>query len=190
MSLFKIFRRNMPSEQQPSIHSISGNNSVQAPAVDASLFVDEQQPDLFSSPNKQQENYMQIFLNQKFDWIGYNDGYSHPDTEFMENRLKLFRADFRLSIDKTMELRRAALGDLKIHAIRTVGIATNLSAQLNEKIKQLEGIIHELDMQKILSVENEGTIATAVHAYKLGFLRGVEKLQEENFFGQSTGLFN
>ena len=189
MSLFNFFRRNKPSQEQIVTDSATSTIANDTRTVDASLFVEEQQPDLLSSSPKQ-ENHIQIFLEQNFDWTGYNDGYSHPETDYMNNRLKLIRADFRLSIDKSMEVKRTALGDLKMHAIKTAGISERLELQVNEKIKQLEVVIHELDMQKILSIENEGMIASAVYAYKLGFVKGIEKLQEEKFFAGSTGLFN
>lgn len=189
MSLFNFFRRNKSSKasvlSNVQSDSITGGTST----VDASLFVDEQQPEMLSSPQKQ-DSHIQVFLGQNFDWQGYNDGYCHPDTDFMNDRLRLIKADFRLAVDKSMELQRNAVGDLKLHAIRTAGISERLELQVQEKIKQLEIVIHELDMQKILSVENEGMIASAVYAYRLGFIRGLNKLQDEKFFAESTGLFN
>jgi len=189
MSLFNFFRRNNPSQKQTVTDSVNGTIINDTRTVDASLFIDDQQPDMLSG-SANQENHIPVFLEQNFDWMGYNDGYSHPETDYMNNRLKLIQADFRLSIDKSMEAKRMTLGDLKMHAIKTAGISERLESQVNEKVKQLEVVIHELDIQKILSIENEGMIASAVYAYKLGFLRGLEKLQEEKFFAGSTGLFN
>jgi adenine/guanine phosphoribosyltransferase-like PRPP-binding protein len=65
-----------------------------------------------------------------------------------------------------------------------------LASQLAEKTKLVEANIHELDIQKILSIENEGIVSSAVHAYRLGFIKGVEKFQQEKLFAGSTGLFN
>ena len=189
MSLFNLFNRNKPVQATAGTESINDSIVNDTRTIDPTLFVDDQQPDLVSVPTKQ-DNHIQLFLNQNFDWVGYDDGYSHPETEYMNNRLKLIRADFRMAIDKTMELKRISMGDLKMHAIKTAGISQRLELQLNEKIKQLEIVIHELDMQKILAVENEGMIASAVHTYRLGFIKGLEKLQEEKFFAESTGLFN
>ena len=189
MSLINFFRSNRLPQATSTVESMNDSILKDTRTVDASLFVDEQQPDLVSSPAKQ-DNHIQKFLEQNFDWIGYNDGYSHPETDYMNDKLRLMRAQFRLAVDKTMEVQRIAMGDLKMHAIKTAGISERLELQVNEKIKQLEIVIHELDMQKILSVENEGMIASAVYEYKLGFVRGLAKLQEEKFFAESTGLFN
>lgn len=189
MSLINFFRSNRLPQATSAVESMNDSILKDPRTMDASLFVDEQQPDLVSSPAKQ-DNHIQKFLEQNFDWIGYNDGYSHPQTDYMNDKLRLLRAQFRLAVDKTMEVQRIAMGDLKMHAIKTAGISERLELQVNEKIKQLEIVIHELDMQKILSVENEGMIASAVYEYKLGFVRGLGKLQEEKFFAESTGLFN
>ena len=153
MSLFNFFRRTKPSQEQIVTDSMPDALNNETRIVDASLFVDDQQPDLLSGSAKQ-ENHIQVFLEQNFDWMGYNDGYSHPETDYMNNRLKLLRADFRLAIDKSMEAKRTALGDLKMHAIKTAGISERLELQVNEKIKQLEVVIHELDIQKIYLVIN------------------------------------
>jgi len=189
MSLFNFFRRNKSSHEQPGLDSSIDTLVADPRNVDVALFVDEQQPDLATSLPKL-ENHLQVFLGQNFDWMGYNDGYSHPETEFMNDRLKLIRADFRMAADRMMENKRTELGDLQMHAIKTAGISERLGLQVIEKIKQLEVVIHELDMQKILSIENEGMIASAIYAYRLGFVRGLDKLQEEKFFAASTGLFN
>ncbi len=189
MSLFNFFRRSKLSQEQTATDSSVETFAADTRTVDVTLFVDEQQPDLLSSSLKL-ENHIEVFLRQNFDWMGYNDGYSHPEKDYMNERLKLIRADFRMAADRTMENKRNSLGDLKMHAIKTAGISERLELQLNEKIKQLEVIIHELDMQKILSIENEGMIASAIYAYRLGFIRGLDKLQKEKFFAESTGLFN
>ncbi|CAN5456930.1 hypothetical protein BH11BAC3_BH11BAC3_07570 [soil metagenome] len=192
MSLFNFFRGSKQPQQSQANDVIISSSSVlpnNAGNVDASLFVDEQQPEIVQTTSKQ-ENYIMEFLGQNFDWMGYNDGYSHSETDYMEIKLQLIRANFRLAIDKTMDIKRIELGELNIHVIKTKGVSERLELQLREKIKQLEITVHELDIQKILSVENEGMISSSIHAYRLGFVRGLEKLQEEKFFAGSTGLFN
>lgn len=189
MSLFNFFRRNGSNANAVNVTPVAEEVKENASKVDASLFVDYNQPEKPAS-RRNVNNPIQAFLDQNFDWIGVNDGYSNPQAEYMENRIKLFKADFRLAVDKALDEKRTALAELRIHAIRTQGLSQVMEAQVNEKIKQLEALIHELDVQKILSVENEGMIASGIHNYKIGFIRGLQKYQEEKFFAQSTGLFN
>lgn len=189
MTFFKLFRRSkkilnqkIPAEQTLPI-------AESAVVVDRNIFVDEQEPEM-KTPVKKLVNHIEAFMDQNFEWQGYNDGYSYPDTEYLENKLKLIKSDFRFAVDKYLDAKRTELGELKLHVIKTAGISQMLEAQLNEKMKQLEVNIHELDMQKILSIENEGIVSSAAHAYRLGFIKGVEKYQQEKLFAGSTGLFN
>ena len=187
MSLLNFFRRNsqVVNKQIPVEQFSTDTDKI----VDQSLFVDEQEPEV-KVPVKKQVNHIEIFMDQNFGWQGYNDGYGHPDTEFLENKLKLIKADFRLAVDKFLDVKRTEHGEFMMHVIKTSGISPRLEAQLKEKIKMLEVNIHELDLQKILSIENEGIVASAVHAYRLGFIKGVEKFQQEKLFADCTGLFN
>ena len=190
MSFFNFFRRNnTPVVNQETTSAEPFNTAESAKVVDHNLFVDEQEPEI-KTPIKKQANHIEAFMDQNFEWQAFNDGYSYPETDFLENKLKLIKADFRFAVDKYLDAKRSELGELRMHVIKTSGISEKLEAQLNEKIKFLEINIHELDMQKILSIENEGIVASAVHAYRLGFIKGVEKFQQEKLFAGSTGLYN
>jgi hypothetical protein len=190
MSFFNLFRRNANLViNQEATTEKPLNIAESARMVDQSLFVDEQAPEI-KIPVKKQVNHIETFMDQNFEWQGCNDGYSYPESEYLENKLKLIKADFRFAVDKYLDAKRSELGELRLHVIRTAGISDRLEAQLNEKIKFLEINIHELDMQKILAVEDEGIVASAVHAYRLGFIKGVEKFQQEKLFAGSTGLYN
>lgn len=186
MSFFNFFRRN-----KSAVINQDTDTALAEPVtkIDRSLFVEEDAPELKNVVRKP-VNPIELFLDQNFDWQGYNDGYGHPETEYLENKLALIRSEFRLAADKCLDMRRAEIGELKLHLIQTSGISNRLEAQLAEKIKQLEALIHELDTQKVLSVENEGMVAPAVYAYRIGFIRGLERYQQEKLFAGSTGLFN
>ena len=190
MSFFNLFRRNSNQVVNREVTSAKpGSIADSAKMVDHNLFVDEQEPEI-QTPVKKQVNHIESFMDQNFEWQGNNDGYGYPASEYLENKLKLIKADFRFAVDKYLDAKRSELGELRMHVIKTSGISERLEAQLNEKIKFLEINIHELDMQKILSIENEGIVASAVHAYRLGFIEGVEKFQQEKLFAGSTGLYN
>ena len=170
MSLFKFFRRG-----NSSVNNQVADTAVAEPVttVDRSLFVEDTAPEL-KNPVKKAVNPIEVFRDQNFEWQGYNDGYSHPETEYLDNKLTLIRAEFRLAVDKCLDMRRTETGELRLHMIQVSGISSRMEAQLAEKNKQLEALIHELDMQKILSVENEGMVAPAVQSYRIGFVRVLE----------------
>jgi len=186
MSLFNFFHRSKQSLINQVIDATPEESVI---TVDRQLFVDEEAPEL-KNPAKRTANPIEVFLDQNFEWQGYNDGYCHPETDYLVNKLKILRSEFRLAVDKCMDARRTEVGDLKLHQIQTNGISPRLEAQLNEKVSQVEVTIHELDIQKILSAEDEGMVSTAIHSYRLGFIRGLERYQQEKLFAGSTGLFN
>ena len=189
MSFLNIFRRNnqVVNHEIVTIQPVDSMGAEKI--VDRNLFVDDEAPEL-KTPVKKPINHIESFMEQNFEWQGYNDGYSYPETDYLENKLKLIKADFRFAIDKSLDAKRAELCEFKLNVIKSAGISERLEVQLNEKIKFLEINIHELDVQKILSIENEGVVASAVHGYRLGFIKGVEKFQQEKLFAGSTGLYN
>lgn len=186
MSFFNLFRRS-----KTDVHNKAMDTATVKPpiAVEHQLFVEEEAPEL-KNPVKKTINPIEVFLDQNFEWQGYNDGYSHPETDYLVNKSRILRSEFRLAVDKCMDARRTEVGNLKLHLIQTNGISPRLEEQLNEKVRQVEVTIHELDIQKILSAEDEGMISTATHSYRLGFIRGLERYQQEKLFAGSTGLFN
>lgn len=187
MSLFNFFSR---SKSVNTDNNPGGPVIAQAPKpINRELFVDDQEPVQSDTANKK-ENPIQVFMNQHFEWQAYNDGYGFPDAEYLEQKLRIIRAEFRIAVDKCLDTKRTELADLKQHIIQTRGISERLESQLAEKIKSIEVIIHELDLQKILSIEDEGIVGTAVHSYRAGFLKGVEQFQKEKLFAGTTGLFN
>lgn len=189
MSLFNLFRRSKTVANQEPQPSQPLTNEDSLKMVAHGLFVDEKAPEV-KAPVKKHVNHIEIFMDQNFEWQGYNDGYGFPQLEYLESKLKLIKSDFSFSVEKYMDAIRTELGELKLHVIKTSGISSTLEAQLKEKIKLLEVNIHELDTQKILSVGDEGIVSCAIHAYRLGFIKGVEKFQQEKLFAGSTGLFN
>lgn len=189
MAFLDIFRRNKPAINNHI--ATAGTVSEDQPklVVNKDLFVEDREPEQKDQPARF-SNPLETFLGQHFEWQGYNDGYGHPETEYLDSKLRLLHAEFRLALDRSLDIRRTEVGELKIHLIKTFGISNRMEAQLEEKIKQHEAIIHELDVQKILSVESDGMVAAAIHAYRLGFIKGLEKYQQEKLFAGSTGLFN
>lgn len=189
MPLFNFFRSNKTSAPTETLVAPISETSELEKTIDRALFVEDQAPDL-DEQLKKPDNHLEIFLNQNFELKGYSDGYSYPETEYLETQLQVYRASFRLAIDKCLDLKRAEIGELRLHRINTSGLSARMGLQLEEKIQILEITVHELDMQKILSVENDGIISGPIHSYRLGFIKGLERYQREKLFAGTIGLFN
>lgn len=189
MSFLKFFRREKTVTNDHQFSPVTAGQDKTKAYIERSLFIEEEKPNT-AEETKSQNNPLEDYLEQKFEWIGYNDGYSYPDADYMNSKLKVLRSDFRLAVDKIMDAKRVEVGQLRLHLIKTTGISKILEMQINERIKQIEIQIHELDTQKILSIEGEGIVSSSLHSYRLGFIKGIEHYQHEKLLASSTGLFN
>lgn len=184
MSFFNFFRRN-----RKSIDSADQSASTEAPIIDPALFIDNEKPEE-EKPVEQTKHPIEKFLSQEFEWLGYQEGYAYPDADYMDAKINHYKSEFRLAVDKCLDAFRTEANELKIHLIKTEGISPRLHAQLAEKLKLIEANIHELDTQKILSVESEGMVGPAIHSFRVGFRKGLDRYHQEKFLAGSTGLFN
>lgn len=127
----------------------------------------------------------------KFNYedMGKKEGYLYPSNEVLDKTLNMLRSEYRLAVDKMMDGARTEIGNLKLHIINTRGLGQDLEDSLQEKMEQLENLIAVLDNEKVLSIEGEGKIAPVLQAYRCGFLKGVERYNQEKFIAHSTNLF-
>lgn len=189
MSILNFFRSKKQSEKAMDTEILEREDQGLNSIVNDDLFIDNQPP-AEEKDNNKTINPLEEFLAQNYEWNGYNDGYEIPDSEYLENKLKLIKSDFRIAIDKCIDMKRNEVGEMKLHLIQILGISERLETQLNERIRQIEEIVHVLDTQKILSIEDEGFVASAIQSYRIGFVKGLEKFQHEKLFIGNTGLFN
>jgi hypothetical protein len=69
------------------------------------------------------------------------------------------------------------------------GVSSVLDAQLQRRLKELEGLEDTLDKQLVLSVDDEGWIAPVIAAYNDGFQVGaLEYARVNNLLGGLTSL--
>lgn len=187
MTFFGIFRRNT---QQKSVQT-SPIGTIEQPVLPVSdNDIIPREDSNAASQSPQTASKISQYLERDFASVGYYEGYRMPNAEFLENQLKLIRSNFRLLIDKDIDSMRSSIWKLKIHLIEVTGISERKENQLKEKVIHYETLLHELDLQKVLSIEDEGMIAPAISSYKSGFLRGLDRYQNEKFLANETGLFN
>jgi hypothetical protein len=188
MSLFNFLRSNKQTVSK-ELSTVQPSADVSAKTIAQDLFIDNEEPSSTTVAAKP-KNILEQYIDQDFELIGYQDGYLYPEAEFLETKLRIIKADFRKVVDVCIDNMRTEVGELRLHKIKVSGMSSRIEAQLDEKIKILESLIHELDIQKVISIEDNGIISSAVHGYRLGFLKGVNRYQEEKLFAKSTGLFN
>lgn len=180
MSLFNFFRKSEKAVVGQADHHVES-------FVSPTIFVETEEPKAAEIEKKQ--SVISLYLCKDYMQKGNYDGYLYPNAELMEASIKKLRSDFRLAVDQVIDEKRSAINELKLHQINTRGISERLEEELNQKSKELENLIHELDTQKILSLENEGLIAGPVNDYRIGFFKGVEQYRQEKLLAGSTRLF-
>ncbi|MBK7970963.1 MAG: hypothetical protein IPK08_19710 [Bacteroidetes bacterium] len=174
------------------------NSQVQTPVVETApvdevptdllseLFVDKTPP-VIQQPASKPVSRLQEFINGGYANIGYNDGYSHHNAEFLQQKLAIIRAEFRQIVDEAIDNRRSEIFLLKNQQIETRGLSERLEEQIELRIAEIETNIGKLEREKGFSVEDEGLVMKAIHEYRDGFLRGCKEYQEAKLFAQSTG---
>ena len=179
MKLFDFFRRAEKEVAQVA--------QPIEPKVDQNLFVADEEPMFVEVPKKQ--SALSLFLNIDYMQRGSYDGYLYPNADLLEANIKKLRSDFRNAIDEAIDEKRSTLNELKLHQVGTKGISERLEEEMNHRIHEIENLIHELDVQKVFSVENEGLVASSLNDYRIGFVKGVERYRQEKLIGGSTNLF-
>jgi len=133
---------------------------------------------------------LEAYLKQDFNRKGYDDGYNYHSSEMLENRLKLLRADFRLTIDLKLDQTRQEILKLENHKVDMEGLSERLVKQLENKVATLLENVKRLESEKGKSSMDEGLVMTCIHNYRDGFMRGSDAYMEEKIIASCTGLFN
>jgi hypothetical protein len=189
MNIFNFIRRNRKSATMDTNNMNMQDQNQPQPMVNETLFVEHNAPVSEETPARP-VSLLQQFLGVNYELIGFNEGYRSGNPENQDRVLSQIRADFRLVVDKEIDKLRSDAHEIRVQLPRVVGISPLLEKQLLERLAQVEAKIHELDVQKVLSVEDEGFVSVAVTHFRSGYLRGLEQYLSERFFASSTGLFN
>jgi len=164
MKLFKLFRK-----KKEDVAAISQDENPD----DAALLNPTAAP---------QAPTLSAFFEVNYEEKGFREGYLYPASENLEKALRLIQSNFRMELDKRIDFAQTEIYSLRLHLIDIRDISERIEESLREKVLQLEHLIQTLDQEKILSVEGEGKIAPALHAYRAGFIKGIEQFHKENFF--------
>ena len=130
------------------------------------------------------------FLNRNYQNIGLNDGYYYGTESLLHNSNLKIKSEFILVIEQMIQEKKSSILELENKILGLGGISPILLKQLQYTIECTSNSIKELDQQKELSVENEGWVMNAIHAYKEGFIKGIQlKIEESFLISNSTNLF-
>lgn len=184
MNLMNLFRK---PKAQPVVDAQPSEGDV---VVDPSVFAEAHPPVAdVQAVTPPSVSRLEKFLRVDYEWYGYSDGYANPSADFLDMKLRTIRSDFRLELDRSLDDLRTRCSEARLHAIRISGMPGRMLSEIEEKIHQLDASIQELERQKVLSVDDEGMIASAISRYSVGFTKGVHRYQQEKHFASETGLF-
>ena len=130
------------------------------------------------------------FLKGDYLTEGFNTGYVYQSADQLEIALRHLKAQFRLLIDEGIDARYKEIAELKQELIQSSGISERLQKQMELRIESLTENIERFQIEKELSVADEGMIARVIHNYREGFVRGIEQYRKERLIAGSTGFFN
>ena len=161
-------------------------------AVKDNFFVDDknpqEEPPIEKDTKKASE--MAVFLKTDYFEDGFNIGYNYHSTDQLETTLRHLKAQFRLLIDEGVDARWIEIAELKQELIQSSGVSDRLHKQLEQRIETLTESIERYQIEKELSVADEGMITKVIHSYREGFLRGLDQYKKEKLIAGSTGFFN
>src|SRR5690606_22687056 len=102
---------------------------------------------------------------------------------------KKIKAEFILILDQAIEDKIERQLKLTNLAIEVASVSPTSRLQLEKTIDELESSIDVLQMQKDLSIENEGWVMNPIHSYHQGFQFGLNDwIKREDFFKSIRNL--
>jgi hypothetical protein len=156
--------------------------------VDPNLFMDNNPPLQNTETKKEQENMNTTTKNNLSNFqetkTYYDEGellgYQEGNYESQNARIRTIKAEFRNTIAIEMEEFETQKLQTRSQIIDNSGISKRLHQQYELKLEQLESKLQELEEMRALSVDDEGFIAPIIHAFKQGFIAGIELRNKEN----------
>jgi hypothetical protein len=185
--LFKLFGKQIQGDQnkadtilepqQGSFNDIVTNDAI--PSQD--LFAD------YTPPNYQKKNLQEIksekpvkeFLDRNHEAKGRMAGFECHTHDMLSIYLKDMRTEFRYSLDRMIQLAEMELLDLHSRKIEVGEDVPSMREKLDLQINQMARTIDEMRLNKELSVEDEGLIASPIQSFTKGYRLGMQDYFEQ-----------
>lgn len=164
------------------LQSLFGRKSpapaTEAPPVSAvppeDLFTDRREPESPGAAAEEPDSPIQAFLSRDWNALGMQDGFEYHGHEFFHAARKRIRAEFLNIIDQVLLERRDQRRQLQDRLVQLQGLSDELYFRVELKMEEADHVLSVLDQQKALAVEDEGWLMGPLHAYRLGYLKGVQ----------------
>ncbi|MDZ7740208.1 MAG: hypothetical protein U5Q03_00145 [Bacteroidota bacterium] len=187
----KIFSNSKVNESAASM--VENNQTpeyIEDINVSRDIFIDEEKPEIQNKPVAKSGNNVKEFLDKDYLVMGYQDGYTYHSNEMLLQKIKNLKAQFRFEIDHLISEKETALLKFENDMMDASGLSENKDNKFSNTLIKLKDQIKRLEAEKTLSVEDEGWVMKIIHQYHDGYIKGLDKYQEEKIIGISTGFFN
>lgn len=156
------------------------------PFPEKDLFIETKSPNNEQPPAKK-ESAVRQFLNKNHFLDGLAAGYEMHCHDGLTIYVKELRAKFRDAVDIVLAGFQQELANKQIILMQIGEMLPSQKQCLEVSIKQLQDLIEESKLQKVLSVDGEGWISSALDAFEKGYQKGmVDYLNEKDFFSQTN----
>jgi hypothetical protein len=133
--------------------------------------------------NREKDSAVEHFLKMNHFDAGLHAGYHLHCHDGLKEYLERLRSSFREAVDAAINNSQKELLKLEIARVQFGDMLETQRQCLDMTIDHHKNIIEESRMQKVLSVDNEGWISSAVSQFKLGFQKGMmDYFTEKEFF--------
>jgi hypothetical protein len=146
----------------------------QSPVPPEDLFTDRREPEPAATAPEEPDAPIRRFLSRDWHALGLQDGFDYHGQEFLHASRRRIRAEFLNIIDEVILERRDQRRQLQDRLIQLQGLSEELYFRVEITMQEADHILSVLDQQKSLAVEEEGWLMQALHAYRLGYLQGVQ----------------
>jgi hypothetical protein len=171
MRLFKNLFQKKDGQQQPE---------TVIPTQE--LFIDNEAPRSFETEKKLGSPIF-TFLDENHFSAGLFAGYHLHCHDGLKSHLSQLRARFREAVDSLIGSLENQLTEKEMMSIQIGDMMPSQKQCLLVSLDLTKKQIEEAKLQKVLSIDDEGWISSAVNSFKLGFQKGMmDHFNEKDFF--------
>jgi hypothetical protein len=164
-----------PMEINHSPENLEKNMTNSINELSEDLFVDSTVPlskHQTDHTGKAGNSTLSSFFAKDYRFMGQNDGFEFHTFETLSVAKSKIKSDFVFCVDQAIEERKSQKLEI-LNTLVKIGDLPEIKNLLTNQLQDLEERIATLKEQKELSVDNEGWVMKAIHAYHLGFVQGL-----------------
>lgn len=151
------------------------------PVPSQSLFIETEAPVPVSE--KKREDAITLFLEENHFAAGLYAGYNLHCHDGLKIHLGQLRARFREAVDSLTGSLEKLVIEKEMIQIQIGDMMPSQKQCLDVSIDLDKKTIEEAKFQKVLSIDDEGWISSAVNSFKLGYQKGMmDYFNEKDFF--------